>query len=352
MRIAFAPYRLIFKEPGGTSRGIMTEKPTFLIKFYDEKEPEYFGIGEASVFPGLSPEADGRYVDKLVELVANVALGKDTDLSRHPSIIFGFEQAILDYSNGCQGKYWPGSFTKGEREILINGLIWMGSKEEMFNRIQKKLEEGFQCLKLKIGAIDWEKELELLEYIRNHYSPEKLILRVDANGAFSSEEALRKLTQLAEFEIHSIEQPIKAGNPEEMARICKLSPVPVALDEELIGKFTLREKIETLEKINPRYIILKPSLIGGFSGASEWIGEAEKRGIGWWITSALESNVGLNAIAQWTSHIDATGYQGLGTGGVFINNFITPLRRKGEILTYDKSVKFDYSQFSDLVWHS
>lgn len=351
MRMEFAPFLLKFKEPGGTSRGVMTEKPTFLIKVYDENEPSRFGIGEAAVFPGLSPEADGNYVMKLTEVMANVAIGRQTDLSHHSSIQFGLEQAILDFSNGCRQLYFPGKFTESLSAIVINGLIWMGDFDTMIDRIEKKVSEGFRCIKLKIGAIDWEKELEMLSFIRKKYSEKSLTIRVDANGTFTAENCMRHLEDLADFCVHSIEQPVKAGNPELMAKICKESPVPVALDEELIGKGSTKERRELLTKIRPSYIILKPALCGGFSGATEWIGIAEENGIGWWITSALESNIGLNAIAQWTAFINAKGPQGLGTGSVFTDNFDTPVYLEGDLLKYDASKKIDYSQFKDLKWH-
>lgn len=351
MRIEFAPYLLNFKEPGGTSRGVLTEKPTFFIKFYDEKEPEKFGIGEAAVFPGLSPEADGYYVLKLTELLANVAIGRETDLSRHSSIQFGLEQAILDYSNGCKGIYFPGEFTEGTKTIEINGLVWMGAFETMMQRISTKIQEGFKCIKLKIGAIDWDKEICMIKSIREHYNENELMIRVDANGGFKPEDCERKLRELADLTVHSIEQPIKAGNVGEMAKICKNSPLPIALDEELIGKGTEQERIKTLDEIQPQYIILKPALCGGFGGASEWIQNAEQRGIGWWITSALESNVGLNAIAQFTANVKASGPQGLGTGGVFTNNFETPIYLEKDQLHFNPNKSFDYSRFSDLKWH-
>lgn len=351
MRLEFAPYLLHFKKPGGTSRGILTEKPTFLIKVYDEKNPEHFGIGEAAVFPGLSPEADGNYVWKLTELLANVAIGRETDLSRHSSIQFGFEQALLDFSNGCQGIYFPGEFTSGASAIEINGLIWMGDLDKMLERVEKKVEDGFRCLKLKIGAIHWEEEIELIRHIRNQYNEKDLTIRVDANGAFNYDDCLTKLKSLAALGVHSIEQPIKAGEPEKMRKLCEESPVPIALDEELIGKGSTEERMQTLDRIRPQFIILKPALCGGFSGATEWIEEAEKRGIGWWITSALESNVGLNAIAQYTAISKAAGPQGLGTGGVFTNNFLTPIELNKDELRYNSDKKFDYSQFADLKWH-
>ena len=352
MRLEFAPYLLQFKEPGGTSRGVMTEKPTFLIKIYDEKEPENFGIGEAAVFPGLSPEADGYYVLKLTELMANVAIGKETDLSRHSSIQFGLEQAILDFSNGCEGIYYPGDFTSGKSSIEINGLVWMGDFDRMIQRIDSKVADGFRCIKLKIGAIHWERELDMIRHIRKNYSEKDLTIRVDANGAFSPEEALSRLCSLADLGVHSIEQPIKAGQPEIMRKLCRESPLPIALDEELIGKGTTEERMKTLDEIAPQYIILKPALCGGFSGASEWIGLARERGIGWWITSALESNVGLDAIAQFSAAVNADGPQGLGTGGVFTNNFSSPVYLDKDLLKYDSSRHFDKTQFSSLKWHS
>lgn len=351
MRFAFAPYLLHFKEPGGTSRGVMTEKPTFLVKIYDENDPSHFGIGEAAVFPGLSPEADGNYVWKLTEVLANVAIGKATDLTRHSSIQFGLEQALLDYSNDCEGIYYPGPFTVGDESIEINGLVWMGEFDRMIERIEEKIAAGFKCIKLKIGAIDWQKELEMITFIRSRFSPEQLMIRVDANGGFSMDNALPRLKQLADLGVHSIEQPIPAGNPELMAFLCQVSPLPIALDEELIGKGTEEEKLQMLDVIKPQYIILKPALCGGFSGGEEWIRLAQERGIGWWVTSALESNVGLNAIAQWTAAIGAKGPQGLGTGGVFTDNFSTPIYLNGDKLRYNPDEKFDYSQFDDLKWH-
>ncbi len=352
MRLSFAPYLLHFKEPGGTSRGVMTEKPTFLIKVYEEDDPEHYGLGEAAVFPGLSPEADGYYVMKLTELMANVAIGKETDLTRHSSILFGFEQALLDFSNGCRGLWFPSPFTEGKSEITINGLVWMGDFDRMMQRVEEKINAGFRCIKLKIGAIDWRSEVEMIERIRRRFSPEQLMIRVDANGGFDIENALPRLNRLADLGVHSIEQPLKAGLTELTAFLCRISPLPIALDEELIGKGTEDERIALLDAINPQYIILKPALCGGFSGATDWIAKAKERGIGWWITSALESNVGLTAIAQWTAGVaDTSMPQGLGTGGVFTDNFTTPLHLEGEHLRYDPAQAFDRSQFDGLKWH-
>lgn len=351
MRLEFAPYLLKFKEPGGTSRGVLHEKPTFLIKVYDERDPDKFGIGEAAVFPGLSPEADGYYVLKLTELMANVAIGRPTDLSRHSSIQFGFEQALLDFANGSMGIYYPSEFTSGHESIEINGLVWMGEAEIMTRRLEKKIEEGFKCIKLKIGAIDWDKELALVKKIRERFSARDLMIRVDANGGFEFDECMPKLDALANLHVHSVEQPIKAGNPEKMALLCRETPIPIALDEELIGKGSNEERITLLDEVKPQYIILKPALCGGFSGATEWIEEAEKRGIGWWITSALESNVGLNAITQFTASVQARGPQGLGTGNLFTNNFTSPVFLEGDRLHFNPDSILDKSQFEDLKWH-
>ena len=350
MRLAYAPYILRFKHPAGTSRGIMTEKPTFYIKVYDEREPEKFGIGECSVFPGLSPEADGNYGYKLIELLANMALDKETDLSRHSSILFGLEQALRDFAGGCRHLYFPSDFTKGLGSIEINGLVWMGDFDEMIERIDEKVKDGYECIKLKIGAIDWKKEVEMLEYIRRKYSDCSLQIRVDANGAFSMENALPRLKRLADLGVHSIEQPIPPGFPELMAFLCQVSPLKIALDESLIGVYGRDAKIALLEEVKPAYIILKPSLCGGFSGAEEWIEIAEQRGIGWWVTSALESNVGLNALAQWTATLRTSLPQGLGTGALYTNNFECPLYLDSDRLHYNPSVTIDDKIYGTLDW--
>ncbi len=208
MRLAYAPYILKFRFPAGTSRGVLTEKPTFFIKVFDEKDPSKFGIGECSVFPGLSPEADGNYGYKLIELLANMALGKETELSGYSSIIFGLEQAFRDYSGGCRHIYFPSEFTQGNQSIEINGLVWMGDFDEMIERIDDKVEKGFHCIKLKIGAIDWKKEVDMIEYIRKKYSDSTLQIRVDANGGFTMDNALPRMKRLADLGVHSIEQPI------------------------------------------------------------------------------------------------------------------------------------------------
>ena len=350
MRLAFAPYNLNFKEPAGTSRGVLTQKLTYLIKIWEDSNPEKFGIGEAALFKGLSAEDNASYELKLVETLANVALGIPTDLSEYSSIQFGLEQAIYDFSNGCKGIYFPSDFTKGEKAITINGLIWMGNFDKMICRIDEKLKAGFHCIKLKIGAIDFAKEIEMIKHIRYHYNASALEIRVDANGGFSPDNVISALDILSKYDIHSIEQPIKQGHWDLMQFLCQISPIPIALDEELIGINSTKQKQELLNTIKPKYIILKPALCGGFSGAEEWIKLAQERNIGWWATSALESNIGLNAISQWVATLNANMPQGLGTGGLFTNNFQSPIYLENEQIKYNPNKSIDYSQFNNLEW--
>lgn len=350
MRLEFAPCILKFKEPAGTSRGVLTEKPTCYLRLFDEDNPSLYGLGEAAIFPGLSPEADDRFFYKLMELMANVRIGKGTDLSHFPSLQFGFEQCIRDFTGGCRGIYYQSPFVEGDGSIEINGLVWMGNREEMLARLEKKLAEGFRCVKFKIGAIDWKSELEMIESVRARYDRNRVEIRVDANGAFSMEEALPRLKRLADLDVHSIEQPIRQGNPELMHFLCETSPLPIALDEELIGKFSPEEKAATLDTIMPAYIVIKPTLTGGFSGAEEWIRLAEERKIGWWITSSLESNVGLNALAQWTATLGNNMPQGLGTGALFVNNIASPLCLEGDQLKYDPGKSLDREAIAKLDW--
>ncbi|MDE6258693.1 MAG: o-succinylbenzoate synthase [Muribaculaceae bacterium] len=350
MKLQFAPYVLKFKAPAGTSRGVMNEKLTAFLRIFDENDPEHYGIGEAAIFPGLSPEADERYFYKMVELVTNVKLGMPTDLSHFPSIQAGFEQALMDFSSGCKGIYFDSPFVKGEEAIDINGLVWMGNYDEMLERLENKIREGFRCIKIKIGAIEWDKEKDLISRVRSQFSRDVVEIRVDANGGFNAENVMPVLTQLAELDVHSIEQPVKAGNTELLAQLCKTSPIPIALDEELIGKFSPEEKQKLLLEVKPQFIVLKPSLVGGFSGSSEWISLANENGVGWWVTSALESNIGLNAISQWVATLGSKLTQGLGTGGLFTNNFTSPIELKGDRLIYNPSVSLDRSQIDSLDW--
>lgn len=330
----FNQYILNFKRPSGTSRGILKTKETY---FIEVSEGDKKGIGECALFRGLSFDDDDDYESALEWACRNINLKVEDlreELVNHPSIIFGIEQALLNLQH--QGElYFPSDFTKGQDSIKINGLIWMGDAGYMQQQIEEKLKLGFSCIKLKIG-VNWESEKEVIQTLRKQFPHEKIELRVDANGAFSPETAKTVLEELATLDIHSIEQPIQAGNWEAMAALCKETPTPIALDEELIGILNSESKQDLLTTIKPQYIILKPSLIGGFYGSDEWIGLAEKNNIGWWITSALESNIGLNAIAQYTYTKNNPMPQGLGTGGLFTNNFETPLLLDGENLWFKK----------------
>jgi o-succinylbenzoate synthase len=325
LKATYHKYILHFKRPSGTSRGVMTDKETwFIVLEQDGKK----GIGECGILRGLSCDDRPDYEEKLAWTCANIHLGKDQlweSLLEFPSIQFGVETAFQSLESETPFLLFPSAFTHGQKSILINGLIWMGEELFMKEQIEEKLAEGFQCVKLKIGAIDFEKELQLLCFIRANFTAEQVEIRVDANGAFGKNEALNKLNQLSEFKLHSIEQPIKKNNTDRMAELCEITPFPIALDEELIGVFGLAEKEDLLLKIKPQYIILKPSFVGGFRGTQEWISLAEKHQIGWWITSALESNIGLNAIAQWTFLQHNLMPQGLGTGALYTNNFDCPL---------------------------
>lgn len=343
MKATYHKYTLDFKRPSGTSRGVMTQKETwFLVLEKDGKK----GIGECGILRGLSADDRPDYEAKLQWTCKNIHLGKDQlweALIEFPSIQFGVEMAFLSLNSESPFLLFPSEFTEGTKSIQINGLVWMGGEAFMKEQIEEKIQQGFHCIKLKIGAIDFSKELELLGYVREHFGPGKIEIRVDANGAFGSNEALYKIMQLSEFMLHSIEQPIQKNNTDRMAELCKTTPLPIALDEELIGVFTLGEKERLLQKIKPQYIILKPSFIGGFRGVQQWISLAEKHRIGWWITSALESNVGLNAIAQWTFLQHNLMPQGLGTGALYTNNFECPLVVSGGQLWYKKDIGWKFS---------
>lgn len=332
---SFEAHTLLFRKPAGTSRGVLTEKKLWLLKLWSD-DPALFGIGECSVIPGLSPDYadDQRYEEQLKAVCANplLYLQQPHLLDDAPSLLFGLETAFLDWQTGGKQVLFDNAFTQGKVAIPINGLIWMGDPEFMQQQIADKLTQGFSCIKMKVGAIDFEQELALLSSIRERYSSDQITLRVDANGAFSVAEAMDKLRRLAGLDIHSIEQPIAAGQLSAMKALCEQTPLPIALDEELIG-VTSSEKRETLlDTIRPHYIILKPSLHGGLSGCLEWITLANRLSIPWWITSALESNIGLNAIAQFTGNFSPELPQGLGTGGLYVTNFDSRLViREGQL---------------------
>ena len=335
------PYRLKFKRPAGTSRGVLHEKDTWFLVLHENGRR---GIGEIAMFRGLSAEDTPEFPALLEKLKRYVFLPLENLLDEFghvSSIVFGLEQALLSLHAQHPALLFPSAFTRGEHGIPINGLIWMGPPDFMRSQVTKKIQAGFRVIKIKIGALDWDTELELLSWIRKEFGPD-IELRTDANGAFSPAQAMERLEQLAELNVHSIEQPIAAGKWEEMARLCESTPVPIALDEELIGKALDFDRRKFLELIRPQYIILKPSLHGGFTGTDAWIEAAEALNIGWWITSALESNIGLNAIAQYTFKHGVSIPQGLGTGRLFTNNIPSPLEVKGDALFYDPLRSWKY----------
>lgn len=339
-QIELSSRTLHFIQPAGTSRGVYTTRQSYYVTLSDDNLPGIVGIGECATLPDLSCDAmPPKEYERILkgfcdDLCQSGKIDKEA-MRPYPSMLFGLETAKRQLDNGGGIDLFNTPFGRGEEGITINGLIWMGTFDEMFQRLEAKLKAGFHCVKLKIGAIDFEKELRLIQHIRQHFSRKEVELRVDANGGFTPDNAMQRLEALAKYDIHSIEQPIRQHQWKEMARLCKNSPLPIALDEELIGVNDLTEKNQLLDTIQPQYIILKPSLHGGISGTREWIKLAKERGIGSWITSALESNIGLNAIAQLTADIygpHITMAQGLGTGQLFSDNIPMPLEIRGEQL--------------------
>lgn len=329
---------LRFRFPAGTSRGVLNDKPSWFLLVSHNDDPGTVGIGEVSLIPGLSPETPSdipHILDKLCVAINEVAAWKLQHQQQFPAVHFALETALADLQNGGKRLLAETAFTSGTHGIPINGLVWMGTHDEMLQRVEAKLQEGFRVLKLKVGAIGFEKEMDLLRYIRLQYSPAELEIRLDANGAFGRKDVFDKLEQLAAFHIHSIEQPVAAGNPELMRDVCAQSPVKVALDEELIGMKTHAEKEQLVDFIRPSYLILKPSLVGGLAHSDDYARIAEARGMGWWATSALESNIGLNAIAQWSATRAQSLPQGLGTGQLFHNNIPSPLTVRNGRLWYE-----------------
>ena len=331
---------LHFKQPAGTSRGVYTTRKSYYLMITDDNRPGIKGVGECATLPDLSCDAVPEYfkilsdVCRMVEQTGNIPY----DILRpYPSILFGLETAFAQLDANGSTCLYDTPFGRGEEGITINGLVWMGTFEEMYSRLETKLKAGFHCVKLKIGAINFDKELDLIKHIREAFDKNTIELRVDANGGFSPDNAMERLEALAKYDIHSIEQPIKQHQWGEMARLCKETPLPIALDEELIGVNVKSMKEYLLETIRPQYIILKPSLHGGMYGCTEWIQMAKERGINSWITSALESNVGLNAIAHYCAKTYGPSVsmpQGLGTGQLFTDNIDMPLVIDGDKIWY------------------
>lgn len=336
--IQYQPYLFHFNFAAGTSRGVLTTKKSWFVRVLDEEQPGVIGYGECGPLDGLSTDAIPDFEAKLTE-ICQLFNSLELDVfpfnlpiilqqvipPQFPSIRFGIETALLDFMHGGTREPYANGFSQSQQGVPINGLVWMGTEEFMSCQIEEKINGNFSTIKLKIGALDFEQECRILKDLRRRFSPEQLTLRVDANGAFTPNDALEKLRRLEDFSLHSIEQPVAAGQPELMAQLVASSPVPIALDEELIGKMDYMDKFSLLKAIHPPYIILKPTLLGGFQQCREWIEIAQRLSIGWWVTSALESNVGLNAIAQFTAQYSPTLPQGLGTGQIYQNNFASPL---------------------------
>jgi o-succinylbenzoate synthase len=340
-KVAIFKRTLHFKQPAGTSRGVYKTRDSWFLELTSEERPGVKGVGECATLPDLSCDAIPEY-EKILRAVCQqfetTGMIDYNMLRPYPSILFGLETALAQFNAGGSTALFDTPFARGEEGITINGLVWMGTFDEMYARLEEKLNAGFHCVKLKIGAIDFEREIDLIRHIREHFTKEQIELRVDANGGFSPDDALDKLNRLSKYDIHSIEQPIRQHQWGEMARLCRESPLPIALDEELIGVNMRMMKADLLDTIRPAYIILKPSLHGGMKGCEEWIQLARERGIGSWITSALESNVGLNAIAHFAAKMYGPNVQmpqGLGTGQLFTDNIPMPIEVRGEKLFYN-----------------
>ncbi len=345
--------KLDFKFKAGTSRGVLTYKNTWFVQVYEEANPHIIGLGECGPLMGLSIDDILNFEEELKKELSLISLKYcpgtmeeifecASHISSHlPSVRFGVETALLDLHFGGVRKYFENDFYNKGAGLLINGLVWMGDQQLMEQRLNEKIEAGFKCIKIKIGAIDFEDEINLLKNARMRFSTSELELRVDANGGFDFESAPAVLDCLARLDVHSIEQPIKAGQPQYMAKLCATTKIPIALDEELIGVLSYTKKENLLETIKPQFIILKPLLLGGFASCLEWIKVAESKNIGWWITSALESNVGLNAICQFASWLKVKTPQGLGTGGLYSNNIGSPLQIKNDQILYNSNVKWE-----------
>ncbi len=323
LKASITKHKLQFKKPATTSRGSYTTRTIYLLQIWNQAAPHIKGTGECAPLAGLSIDDVPNYEKELENLVAQINNSKSTEsfnFSAFPSIKFGLETALLDLKYGGNKIIFQNFYAIGRQGIPINGLVWMNEIEAMKAEVVQKIAQGFECIKIKIGALNFDDECKLLEFIRQQKGGEKLILRTDANGAFNTDDALLKLKELKRFNLHSIEQPIRQGNTEAMAELCAKSPIAIALDEELIGKSYEKEILQLLKTIKPQHIVLKPNLLGGFIQSDLWIKTAQKLNIGYWITSALESNIGLNAIAQYTANLNIGGYQGLGTGHLYTNN--------------------------------
>ena len=343
MEFSYIRHQLQFKTPGGTSRGVLRHKDSWLIQI---SKDDQHGIGECSIIEGLSPESPHIVQNILEEIPQYLNEGKEFLLQRYskaPAVKFAIEMAFSGLDSHHPLLHFDTQFIHQQQMLPINGLIWMGDVKAMMTQLEQKINLGFSCIKIKVGAIDFESECNFLAHIRKRFHSSDLTLRLDANGAFQSEDAMQKLSKLSEYNIHSIEQPIAPGQRKEMATLCKTSHIPIALDEELISINSKEEKVDLIQEIKPKYIILKPSLVGGWKGADQWVSIAENHAVDWWATSALESNIGLNAIVQWVSTKQINRPQGLGTGGLFTNNIDTPLYLRGQNMGFDPNKLSDFT---------
>jgi len=350
MKAYYFRHLLNFKVPSGTSRGVLSNKESWFIVITDKNR---YGVGECSLIAGLSPDPISSYEDKLKEICNNICLGIDvlrTSLEAYPSIIFGLETAYLSFESSDPFVLMASSFTKGEKSIPINGLIWMGEQSFMKKQIKEKIESGFNCIKIKVGALNFDLECKLLKSLRLEYSSQDIEIRLDANGSFSPNSALEKLKILSDYDLHSIEQPIGTKMWDQMAFLCEKSPLAIALDEELVGLTSFEMQTKMLSLISPSYIILKPSLIGGLKACDSWIKIAESKKINWWSTSALESNVGLNAISQWVFNKGSEMKQGLGTGQLYFNNIDSPCYIDKGFLKYNPNKNWETAFFSNYIF--
>ncbi|MFI5203631.1 MAG: o-succinylbenzoate synthase [Flavobacteriales bacterium] len=348
-KLKIKKHTLNFAFPAGTSRGLMHKKDTWYVLLSDIEKPGVVGMGECSPIWGLSPEKEEEYEEKLNELSSRIEqfdFYLRTGLAGFPSIRFGLETALLDFYSSGKHILFPTDFTKGNTGIRINGLVWMGEPEKMLSDALDKVNAGYTCIKIKIGTHDWQEEEKIIRALREK-AGNTIEIRVDANGAYSLQEAKQVMKRCAAYNVHSIEQPVKQGNISDMKALVAEKSVPVALDEELIGVISTSQRNELLKEIKPSYIVIKPSLVGGLAATREWINLAEEQGIKWWITSALESNIGLNAIAQFAATINPAIAQGLGTGKIYTNNIPSPLEIKGDRLFYNPFEKWDFRFAND-----
>lgn len=350
MQAAWKEVHLTPRFPLGTSKGTITSRTLWYLIAWDPARPGIKGIGEAALFPGHSKEFPADVRVKLMELCTNTSDWTDRltgDLVDRPSVRFAVEQCLKDLDAGGSKVLFPSDFTLGRKGVPINGLVWMGDKARMRADIRSRIDTGFSTVKMKIGALAIEEELALLADVRREFGAGNITLRVDANGAFDAHTAPEVLKRLADLRVESIEQPVPPGLYELMAELCAASPLPIALDEDLIGLNTIQAKRDLLDNVRPQRIVIKPGLVGGWTAAEEWIALADARGIGWWVTSALESNIGLNAIAQWAAMIGVKGTQGLGTGSVFLDNIPAPLEVERGALHYRPERPWDLSRIID-----